>query len=115
MNLTIAGKNLLLSGAFNPATIVAALFTSADYDNDEVTGGTYVRQAVTYEAPAEGVLPTDAENLAVFGVPAGTAITHGALYIGATQIAAGPVTNESYTGAGEYRLVDADITLSDVA
>lgn len=115
MNLNIAGKNLLLSGGFDPAAITAALFTSADYVNDELTGTGYARQSVTYDAPAAGVLAVDDQALAVFTIPPVSDFTHAALYQGATRVGEGAITAQSYSTGGSYTLNEASISLVDQA
>lgn len=115
MNLNTAGKNLLLSGNFDPTTITAALFTGSNFTTDELTGTGYTRQSVTYDAPAGGVLAVDDENLAVFTIPADSDFSYAALYHGATRIAEGAITAQSYSTGGSYTLNEASITLADVA
>jgi hypothetical protein len=115
MNLTILGKNLLLTGDFDPSAITAALFTSSDFVNDELTGAEYARQTVTYDAPAGGVLSVDDAALPVFTIPTYTDFTHAALYQGATRIGEGAITQQSYSTGGTYTLTQASITLSDIA
>ncbi|WP_299076739.1 hypothetical protein [uncultured Paraglaciecola sp.] len=119
MNLTIAGKNLMLSGDWDPTSLVGALFTSGDYTADELTGTGYARQAITYDAPAGGVLSVDDDNLATFTIPVAAEgetvdFTHAAIYAGATRVGEGAITPQSYSTGGTYTLNEADITLSDV-
>jgi hypothetical protein len=116
MNLNVAGKNLLLSGAWDPSTITAALFTGDDFTADELTGTGYARQSVTYDAPAGGVLTVDDEALAVFTIPDGTVnFSHAGLFMGATRIAEGAITAQSYSTGGSYTLNEASITIGDPA
>jgi hypothetical protein len=115
MNLTNAGKNLLLSGEFDPSAITAALFTSSDFVNDELTGAGYARQTVTYDGPLGGVLAVDDAALAVFTIPEYTDFTHAALYQGSIRVGEGTIIEQSYSTGGTYTLTQASITLSDIA
>lgn len=115
MILNTAGKNLLLAGTWDPTGLTAGLFTSDDYASDEVTGTGYARQAVAFDAPVGGVLAADSENLAEFTIPEGVDFSHGALFSGATRVAEGAVTAQSYPTGGTYILNDATITLNDSA
>lgn len=63
----------------SPATVYVALYTSDPTDTDtgtEVSGGSYARQAVTFEAPTDGVAAnTGAVVFATASAPWGV-ITH---------------------------------------
>jgi hypothetical protein len=110
MNFNVAGKNLMLSAL--SSSLTAALYTGSNFTTNEVTGGAYARKSVTYSAASGG--SRDASALATFDVPAGTTITHAALFDGATRIAEGAlVASEAYTEAGKYQLTDSDLILSD--
>lgn len=110
MNFTNSGKNTMLAAL--SGAITGALYTGADFDNDEVTGGGYSRQSITYDAAVAG--NRNASALPEFDVPAGTTITHFALWMGGNRIAEGPLpANESYTKVGKYQLTDSDLTLNN--
>lgn len=77
----------------------------------EVTGGSYAPQAITWTAATAGNL--DSSNQPVFQIPAGTTVSHYSLWSGATCLAFGALSaSEAFTGAGEYKLTDADINLT---
>ena len=80
-----------------------------DGTGTEISGGTYARQAVTWTSASSGTVRPNADL--TFDVPAGTtvggwrgfsALTAGTNYGGET------LANESYTNAGEYKLVAAN-------
>jgi hypothetical protein len=102
-----AGHNLMLD-TFDNMTV--GLFTGPNFDNDEVTGGAYARQPISFSQAANGT-----RTLTVFpefDIPAGTTITHGALYVGAIRVADGTLTApEQYNGAGSYTFTDGDLNL----
>ena len=81
--------------------------------SNEVSGGAYTREAISFSAAAAGNL--DSSNAPVFDVPAGTTITHVGFW---TALSAGScrawaaITNESFGAAGTYTLNDADLTLT---
>lgn len=82
---------------------------------NEVTGGTYAKQTVTWNASAIGNL--DSSNQPVFDIPAGTTITHfgiwnaaGTVFYGGELLSA----SETYTDAGTYTLSDLDLDLNAV-
>ncbi len=79
----------------------------------EVSGGTYARQAITWNAAAASNL----DNLAnpVFPVPAGATVTHVGFWSASTAgtfYGSASVTSETFSGAGTYTLSDADISVS---
>ncbi|GAB5378952.1 MAG: hypothetical protein Alis3KO_01130 [Aliiglaciecola sp.] len=105
MDFTIEGKNLMLAAL---SGMTAALYTGADYVNDEVTGGEpgeeYARQPVSFQPAANGQRLIDDAALPLFNIPASTGVTHGAIFIGTARIAEGPVVNEQFNASGTYRL-----------
>lgn len=110
MNFTDDGKNIMLGALSNSLT--AALYTGSNFTTDEVTGGAYARKTVTYSAPTGA--NRNASALPTFDVPAGTTITHVALFDGVTRIASGALlASEAYTAAGKYQLTDSDLILND--
>lgn len=79
---------------------------------NEVTGGSYTREAITWNPASSGALDNDANP--VFDVPAGTTITHVGLWSaasGGTWYGSDDITSEVFGSAGTYTLTDFDITL----
>jgi hypothetical protein len=111
MALNDAGKNKALGAlAIDSAKIHTADPTAAGTAN-EVTGGTYSAQAITWAAASAGNL--DSSNQPLFDIPAGTTVSHYSLWSGATCLAFGTLSaTEAFTGAGQYKLTDADITIT---
>lgn len=87
---------------------------TADGSANEVSGGTYAGQTITWTTATGGNL--DSSNTPTFDIPAGTTVTHYSLWSGGsagTCLATGALSaSESFTGAGQYRLTDADINLT---
>lgn len=111
MALNDAGK----AKALNALGIDSARLHTADPTSDgtanEVSGGTYTAQAITWTPATAGNL--DSSNQPVFDIPAATTVSHYSLWSGATCLATGSLSaSETFTGAGQYRLTDADINLT---
>jgi hypothetical protein len=83
MALSNAGKDALLEGLASVA-VHASLHTGDPSTNgaNELTGGTYSREAISWDAAASGVLVTD--GVIVFDVPAGTTISYVGYWSAAT-------------------------------
>lgn len=78
---------------------------------DEVTGGSYARQAVTWGA-ASGGSKTNSSAL-TFSIPAGTTITHVGLWTASTNgtfLGGGPLDSpQSYPTGGTYTINPGDL------
>jgi len=111
MPLTTFAKNKQANSiAYDFASIHTANPTD-DGSAAEVVGGTpaYARKAITFAAAAAG--SRDSEVAPEFDIPAGTTISHYALWEGANCVATGTLENaEEYAGQGKYTLTDVDIT-----
>lgn len=106
-----AAKNTMLDAL----TVGTASLHTADpgaTGTNEVAGGSpaYARKAVTFNAAASASRALNAN--VEFDVPAGTTVTHVGYWNGGTFHGSDPVTNESYTGQGIYRLLASGTTLS---
>ncbi|WP_435109913.1 phage tail fiber protein [Nocardiopsis synnemataformans] len=81
---------------------------------DEITGGTYARQAVTWDPASGGQI--DAGGQFTFDVPGGYTVTHlglwdsGGVWQGSIKLS----TEESYGAAGTYTVLLVRVTQSDV-
>lgn len=109
---TPKGKSVMLDAL----TGMTASIHTADPTNTggvaELSGGGYARKSIVYGAAANG--NRNATTLPEFDIPAGTSISHFAIWQGTDCIAKGPLSAiESFTGAGKYRLTDADLNLND--
>lgn len=113
MGLTTFAKNKQANSiTYDKASIHTAAPTD-DGSASEVSGGApaYARKAISFTAAALGA--RDSEVAPEFDIPAGTTITHYALWEGANCVATGPLENsEAYAGQGKYTLTDVDITNS---
>lgn len=114
MALTNDAKNAMLDELATLA-VKASLHTAdpTTVGDNEVTGGSYAKQSLTWNAAASGAL--DSSNQPQFDVPSGTTITHYGLWdnAGTTFYGGDALENqETFTGDGTYTLTDLDISLS---
>jgi hypothetical protein len=115
MALTNAAKNLMLDELAGVA-VFASLHTAdpSTTGANEVAGGAYTREAITWNAASAGSLDNNANP--VFDVPAGTTVTHYGLWSaasGGTFYAGDDLSaSETFTGAGTYSLLDVDLSIS---
>lgn len=103
----------------SPTTVYLALFTDATDDaggGTEVSGGSYARQAVAFDAPTDGVgSNTAAETFT--NMPAVT-VTNAALYDASTagnMLMHGTLLSSKTVGAGDsltFAIGDIDVTWS---
>jgi hypothetical protein len=108
MQFNTAGHNLMLDALSN---LTVALFTGPDFTLNEVTGGTYARQSITFATAANS--SRDSSSQPEFDIPAGTTVSHAALYAGTTRVAEGVLpAAESFNAAGRYTFSDADLSLT---
>ncbi len=87
---------------------------TANGSANEVSGGTYAGQTITWTVATAGNL--DSSNQPIFDIPAGTTVSHYSLWSGGTGgtcLATGTLSaSEAFAGAGQYKLTDADINLT---
>lgn len=109
MAINEAGRNYMLDQLGTQLSHVALY--SDDLATTEITGGTYARQAITWNAAASG--SKTISNQPVFDVPAGatvravgfmTAVSAG------TQYAMYNVTDETFAADGTYTITSASIS-----
>lgn len=86
---------------------------AANTASNEVSGGSYARQAITWNAAASGAI--DSSNAPVFNVPASTTVTWVSFWNTAGTVRYGKkqVTSEAFGAAGTYTLTDADLDLNN--
>ena len=122
-NLTNAAENLILDhflGVANYAfdsTIFVGLYTVAPTDSTggtEVTGGSYIRKAVTFSAASAGATSNTAD-IDFTGMPAATTVAiavHTAVTAG-TMLMYGTLTTNKTTDAGDtLRIAAGDLDIS---
>ena len=85
----------------------------ANLANNEVTGGGYARQAITWSAATGGA--ADSSNAPSFSIPAATTVSwiSGWNTAGTARYWKKDVTDEVFGSAGTYTLTDADMDLND--
>lgn len=79
----------------------------------EVTGGTYGRVAVTWNAAAAANL--DSSNQPVLNIPGGTTVTHLGLWSASTAgtfYGGLDIVDETFAGDGTYTASDVDVNLT---
>lgn len=111
--LVDAGKNLMLDGLAGGVTFVS-LHTADPSTNgaNEVTGGSYTREGVSWASAASGSVQSNAQI--VFDVPGSTTITHlgywsastAGTFYGSRQLD----TQQTYATAGTYTIASGNIT-----
>jgi hypothetical protein len=115
MSYSADAKNLMLD-ALGVVATKAALYTGAPGATgiyNEVSGGSYARQTVLWNAADSGNMNLD--GTATFSVPAGTTVAYVGFWntAGTTFYGSEAVVSETFTGAGTYTLTDADLSISD--
>lgn len=114
MPLNDAAKNAMLNQLGTLITH-ASLHTADPGTNgaNEVSGGSYARQAITWNAAASASLDNNANP--VFPVPAATTVTHIGFWSALTNgtfYGSADITDEVFAGAGTYTATDVDVSLS---
>lgn len=121
MPYSTAAKALMLQAlrGVNPTTPVTHVSAHTAQPNDtgsnEVTGGSYARQAIAFNAPSAGSMD-DSTNGANIPIPASTTVTHIGFWSAVTSgtflgySALSP--SESFGAAGTLTLTDADLDLN---
>ena len=112
MPFTNTAKNSMLDGL--PALYVSA-HTAAPGETglSEVSGGSYARVAVTFNAAATGNL--DSSNAPVLNIPAGTTVTHVGVWDAATAgnfMGWHDITDEAFGSDGTLTVSDLDLNLT---
>lgn len=116
MALSTAARNLMLDALAQVAAYVS-LHTSdpGAAGANEVEGGSYARQPITWNPAASGNL--DDDNQPEFDIPPNTTISHFGLWSaeeGGTYYGSGALSaSESYgASGGTYTLTDVDVSLT---
>lgn len=113
MPYTVAGKNQMLD---NLAITHVSAHTAdpTDAGLNEVSGGSYARQSVTYTAATGGAI--DSTNTPAIPIPAGTTVTHIGYWsalVGGTMLAFDVLaTAETFANEGTLTISDSDLDLN---
>jgi len=106
--VTVDGKNISLDALGSAITQVGLFLNSTD---TEVSGGTYARQSITFNAAAAANL--DSSNVPTFDIPAGATFDQARFFnSGGTLIAVADLPSETFGSAGTYPLDDFDISFA---
>lgn len=82
----------------------------------EISGGSYARVAIAYNAPVDGTMD-DSTNGAQINIPAVgnvDAVTYHSASTAGTLLGLDPKTRESFASAGIYNVTDSDLDLNAV-
>lgn len=113
--LSVALRNVMADAG--AATITELSLHTGDpgtAGDNEVTGGTYSRQTVTWSAATGGTATVDGE--VVFDVPGGTSVTHvGAWNTDGDLVAADDIPEETFGADGELALVQVTLPVADAS
>lgn len=109
-SLTTNGKNAVLDELDNQVAFLSA-HTAAPGESgtSEVTGGTYVRKAVTLAAAAAGT--KSISGTVVFDIPGGTTVTHVGCF---TAVTAGTFIAWDDLASSEPFGADGTLTVDDL-
>ena len=113
--LVDAGKNLMLDGFGTGVTFVSLHTADPSTDgSNEVSGGSYTREGVSWASAASGSISTSAS--VVFDVPGSTTITHLGYWSASTSGtfygSRALDTNQTFATAGTYTIATGNITES---
>lgn len=114
MPITTTGKNIALDDLGASATHVALFNGDPSGAGTEISGGSYARQSVTWNAASGGNL--DSSNTPTFTVPAGSTVNYLAVYDAATGgnlLAYRAITSETFATEGSLVVNDLDIAIND--
>ena len=114
MPYTTTGKNTMLD-ALGVTHVSAHTAAPGETGLNEVSGGSYARQSITFTAAAAAA--KDSSNTPAVPIPAATTVTHigywDALTVG-NFLGFDDITDETFGAAGTLTLSDVDLTLTDV-
>ena len=107
MAMTNDWKNAVLDVGSSLITRVGLL----DESGVELSGGSYARQAISWEAASEGaIVPT---GDVTFDVPSGSVVSKVAYYsTGGDKLGEDEVTNETFAEEGQYKLRAVWVSIS---
>lgn len=109
-----AARNFAADDIAGRATHIAAFTANpGDTGANEVTGGVYARQPITWAAASGGT--ASASNTPEIPIPAGTTVTHIGLFTassGGTFLGSEDNADETYGGDGILRVTSYDINVN---
>lgn len=109
MPFTVSGKNAVLVTVATFETVSLHDDDPGETGDNEISGGGYARQTITWNAPAAGNL--DSSNIPEFDVPISTVAWVGLWDGGTFQARAALAAPVVFAAPGVFRLLDADATL----
>lgn len=112
MPFTNAGKNQMLDN-LGVTHVSAHTADPGDTGANEVSGGSYARQPITFGSAASGAI--DSSNTPVIPIPAGVTVTHLGYWTALTGgecRATSDITDEAFGSAGNLTVSDADLDLN---
>lgn len=109
MALSVYAKNKSLDALVPDQISIHTANPTDDGSVGELSGGSYARQAISFAAASAGSRAMTGQ--VTVSIPAGSNISHYALWESGTCIDFGDLENvENYTGEGEYKLTSFTIT-----
>lgn len=112
MGFTVYGRNVMLDH-IRGLTLTISAHTADPGDNgaNEVTGGTYARQSITYGAAAGGII--DLSNAPAIPIPSGVTVTHVGIWSDANFVHSLPMpASETFANGGNLDVSQYQITLT---
>ena len=112
MPYSTAGKNVMLDN-LGAAFVSAHSANPGDNGANELSGGSYARQAISFGAASAGSIDSSVQP--VIPIPAGgnvSFIGYWTLVTGGTFLGYSTVTTEAFASAGNYTVTDADLDLN---
>ena len=114
MPYSTAGKNAMLDHLRTLADFVSVhTGNPGDTGASEVSGGSYARGAITFNAASAGSIDSSAQP--DINIPSGTTVTHLGFWsaaTGGTFYGSGTIASETYGSAGVLSVVDANLDLN---
>lgn len=113
MPFTAAGKNVMLNN-LGVTHVSAHTADPTDAGLNEVSGGTYARQSITYTSASGGAI--DSSNIPEVPIPASTTVTHVGYWTaatGGTMVAYDALAiSETFNNVGNLTITDSDLDLN---
>ena len=110
MPFTNTGKNKMLD-ALGANAVSAHTADPGETGAAEVTGGTYARKAIAYNAAVSGAI--DSSVIPELDIPAGTTVTHIGYWSGTDFVGYDALTAaETFSNAGKLTVTDSDLSIT---
>ena len=111
---TISGKNIMLD-ALGVTHVSAHSANPGESGLNEISGGGYARQSITYNAASSGA--KDSSNVPTIPIPAGNTVAYfgywsavtGGTFLGYSALSAA----EDYSNDGNIVVTDSDLIIND--